>query len=76
MKKRKKGILFQNWSITQSFILVITAIILFLAIVMTCCAFYSINKELEINTREYTTQLLRRVNAEVEQYVGYMKDSD
>ena len=74
MKKRKKGILFQNWSITQSFILVITAIILFLAIIMTCCAFYSINKELEINTREYTTQLLRRVNAEVEQYVGYMKD--
>lgn len=74
MKKQKKGILFQNFSIAQSFILVITAIILFVAVVMTGCAFYSINKELEINTTEYSTQLLRRVNAEVEQYVGYMKD--
>ncbi len=71
---QRKGSIFQNWSIAQSMVLAFTVIILFVTAFMTYSTFYSVNRELELNATEYTSHLLDRVNAELEQYVEYMKD--
>ena len=71
---RKQGSFFQSWSIAQSLILTFSVILLFVTAFMTYWTFYSVDRELEISTTEYTDHLLHRVNAELEQYVEYMKD--
>ena len=71
---RKQGSFFQSWSIAQSLILTFSVIILFVTAFMTYWTFYSVDRELEISTTEYTDHLLHRVNAKLEQYVEYMKD--
>ena len=71
---RKQGSFFQSWSIAQSLILTFSVIILFVTAFMTYWTFYSVDRELEISATEYTDHLLHRVNAELEQYVEYMKD--
>lgn len=72
MNRLRKNLV--NHSIGTTIVVAFSALILAVMIITTYFAFYSIQKELRANASQYTAQLIAQVNAEVEQYVEYMKD--
>ena len=71
MKERR---LFSRHSIGTRIAALFMLLILVITAVMTYVSISVLTNELLDNATEYTEQLIRRVNAELDMYVEYMKD--
>ena len=71
MKERR---LFSRHSIGTRIAALFMLLILVITAVMTYVSISVLTNELLDNATEYTEQLIRRINAELDMYVEYMKD--